>query len=323
LQKQPERRYRSALELAEDLERWGRREPVLARPRSWPVRAWRGVRRHALLSAVMILAGFVGGAGFVAYYWLDPDGTRREDQRMLANGQAVTLIGETGPPRYSRLIPFEDMIVMSSSTTRPFSFKALDRGRLELLPKVPVQSYRLSAKVRHDRVIPGANGRTPWDTGIYFAHTTSGSDSFWCELAFADLGDLGDLAHIPGDKVNTSRVGLKIGHCQHQFNPESDEYQLPAVGTPYRFPPVPNEWRTLAVEVTPVSIRVFWGEGDKSVLIREITPAELQQLAAERLVGVNNQGPKPVFNYAPQGGLGIFVTSGAAAFKQVVIEPLP
>jgi serine/threonine-protein kinase len=268
----------------------------------------------------MILAGFLGGASFVAYYWLDPDRPRREVESKVAEGKPVTLIGETGPPRYSRLVPLEDMIVASTSTKKPFSFDTLGRGRLELLPKVPVQSYRFSAKVRHDRVILDDNGRAAWDTGIYFAHTTSGSESFWCELAFADRGE---LAKIRGDKVKTGRVGLRIAHCLHQFNPESDEYQTPSVGTPFRFRPEPSEWRTLAVEVRPESIRVFWGEGDESILIKEVTPTELKELAAHDVVGVNNQGPKPVFNYAPQGGLGIFVTSGAAAFKQVVIEPLP
>jgi serine/threonine-protein kinase len=315
LQKEPERRYGSALELAE--ERWGRNEPVVARPRPWPARAWRGVRSHALLSAVMILAGFLGGAGFVAHYWLDPDRPRREDERKLADGKPVTLIGETGPPRYSRLVPLEDMIVTSTATKEAYSFNAMGRGRLELLSKVPVPAYRFSAKVKHT-IAPNKGCDALSDTGIYFAYTKKGDESCWCDLGFADRGD---LAHVP-TMGNKSLVGLTIWHCAHQLKPESDHYQKSSVPKPYSFEPDPDDnWRTLAVEVRPESIRAFWGDGDKSVLIGQVTPAELLKISG-RLVGVDGLGPKPVFEFAPQGGLGLFVNHGAAAFRDVVIEPL-
>jgi eukaryotic-like serine/threonine-protein kinase len=59
LEKEPHRRYQSALELAEDLERWRNGEPVLARPAAPWERAWRWARRHpfgAGLSLVTALA---------------------------------------------------------------------------------------------------------------------------------------------------------------------------------------------------------------------------------------------------------------------------
>jgi len=49
----------------------------------------------------------------------------------------------------------------------------------------------------------------------------------------------------------------------------------------------------------------------------------LQMYAQRAFAGFNNLKPKPVFQFAPQGGLGIFVNSGVAAFRDVVIEPLP
>ncbi len=48
LEKEPERRYASALALAEDLERWLRGEPTLARPLSRPARLRRWARRRLL-----------------------------------------------------------------------------------------------------------------------------------------------------------------------------------------------------------------------------------------------------------------------------------
>jgi WD40 repeat protein len=67
LQKDPPKRYASALALAEDLQRYLRREPVRARPAAAPERAWRWCRRNpvlaglAALSAVLLAAVAVGG----------------------------------------------------------------------------------------------------------------------------------------------------------------------------------------------------------------------------------------------------------------------
>ena len=54
LEKEPERRYASALALAEDLERWLRGEPIAARPAGRLGRAWRWCLRNPALA---VLAG--------------------------------------------------------------------------------------------------------------------------------------------------------------------------------------------------------------------------------------------------------------------------
>jgi ABC-type phosphate/phosphonate transport system substrate-binding protein len=61
LDKDPGRRYASALELARDLERWQRREPVLARPAGPIVRLRRWTMRNPALAT--LIAGLIVGMG--------------------------------------------------------------------------------------------------------------------------------------------------------------------------------------------------------------------------------------------------------------------
>ncbi len=56
LEKDPARRYSSAEELARDLDRWGRGEPILARPAAWHEQLRKTVRRHPVLSTVILSA---------------------------------------------------------------------------------------------------------------------------------------------------------------------------------------------------------------------------------------------------------------------------
>ncbi|MBI3269650.1 MAG: protein kinase [Planctomycetes bacterium] len=64
LEKDPDRRYESALALAEDLDSFVQGDPIRARPISGMRRAWRGiVRRKALSAAVLFGLALVGVAG--------------------------------------------------------------------------------------------------------------------------------------------------------------------------------------------------------------------------------------------------------------------
>jgi ABC-type phosphate/phosphonate transport system substrate-binding protein/tRNA A-37 threonylcarbamoyl transferase component Bud32 len=59
LDKDPARRYASALEFAQDLERWQRGEPILARPTSWMLRLRRWALRNPALATLIV--GLVAG----------------------------------------------------------------------------------------------------------------------------------------------------------------------------------------------------------------------------------------------------------------------
>jgi tetratricopeptide (TPR) repeat protein/tRNA A-37 threonylcarbamoyl transferase component Bud32 len=94
LEKEPGRRYGSAEELAQDLERWLNHEPVHARRTRWPRRLAKWVRRRpttaALMAVVVATTVLAGGTGL---WWLDKR-VRLEGAVKPAYEESVRLHGE-------------------------------------------------------------------------------------------------------------------------------------------------------------------------------------------------------------------------------------
>jgi tetratricopeptide (TPR) repeat protein len=89
LEKEPQRRYASALALAEDLHRFLDGEPVLARPVGVAERTWKWARRRpalaTLLAAVLVL---LGGAVVAGIVFQRQESQRRAERARLALEQA-------------------------------------------------------------------------------------------------------------------------------------------------------------------------------------------------------------------------------------------
>ena len=100
LEREPQARYRSADELAEDLERWLEGRPIVARPVSPLTRVWRWSRRNPVLAGSLcacILLGGLGGARQIQNRGLEAELLR---EQVATNSIAVLpfLDLETGGP---------------------------------------------------------------------------------------------------------------------------------------------------------------------------------------------------------------------------------
>jgi WD40 repeat protein/tetratricopeptide (TPR) repeat protein/tRNA A-37 threonylcarbamoyl transferase component Bud32 len=87
LEKAPARRYSTALELADELGRFLRGEPVRVRPVSAPERAWRWCKRNPVVAGLLaaLVLVFVSGFGLVLWKWRDAVDQKRQAQQAEAS----------------------------------------------------------------------------------------------------------------------------------------------------------------------------------------------------------------------------------------------
>jgi tetratricopeptide (TPR) repeat protein len=92
LEKEPPRRYPSASALADDLDRWLRHEPILARPATSVDRARKWVRRNPVVAALVTALGLALVVGFSAVLWKQRQTERAYRQVAATLHQSLDII---------------------------------------------------------------------------------------------------------------------------------------------------------------------------------------------------------------------------------------
>jgi serine/threonine-protein kinase len=314
LRKEPADRYASAAELADDLERWLRGEPILARPETWLNHYRRRLRRHPMAIAAVLLALVFLGAALVTRHYTDPDRPRRQLEDKLKRGEAVVLIPEGGRPSWMRWSLETGGTV--GAKRGPFILAAdHDLGCLELVTDPQSDSYRYSAEIEHQQGGPQSAA------GIYFgrhAVTADGEEQFFCLLAFNDRHAW--VTHADGTK--TSQAGFLFAGTEGDdvgpyCAPLRGKFFLPGVGNAEQR----RARRRVAVEVTPDGVECFWENASLGIVPWE----EVEKYSSYLLERLPPGRAKPAQVAAPdvaRGGLGLFVRDGSAAFMRADLQPL-
>jgi len=101
LTKDPEQRYQSAEVLAEELERWQRGEPILARPINVFGRTWRWMKRNpqvATLIGLVIAAVLIGGSGMAVFGYNAMESEERAAAEALDRAESQLISLRTAEP---------------------------------------------------------------------------------------------------------------------------------------------------------------------------------------------------------------------------------
>jgi hypothetical protein len=208
---------------------------------------------------------------------------------------------------------------------------------MELVPDPQCDSYRFRAEVRHEK------SNTTGGVGIYFAHQTFqvGPDvlHYFGSLEFNDVQDqrvefqrsrptlpspppapTGNPVSLAPTLLVLEAQGKQWGGAIPGLNPTLFE----AAGLNG------GPWRRLVVEITPRSVRGYWGDREDGPLVAvgELTAEDWvrnTQTTLARWSRKNREIPhaqslRP--EWLPRGSLGLSLTQGSASFRRVVVEPL-
>jgi serine/threonine protein kinase len=308
LEKKPRRRYRSAQALADDLGHWldGKRPEAHSR---W-ARVSRFLRRRPILNtavALLLLTGISASIIVpVARHYLDPDRVVKDYLAELERGNSVTLIGETGEPRWKKWVLGQGTIDKPPAHDGVFSVLApLNHdGYLELLPVSRARGCRFRVQVRVELLERG-------QVGIFFARTAfpvaRGTEHCFCVLVISEFRD----RLTPDLEIRRRTV------------PEDTESRKSA--NSHRRAPLPDlpgtHWWQVKVEITADAVRgwvdqQFIGNVDRRRL------AETFQRDLNKIQDPETHDPSLKPTFPPAGGLGVFVRNGWVSFRNAVVEPL-
>jgi tRNA A-37 threonylcarbamoyl transferase component Bud32 len=342
LEKEPHRRYASAAAVADDLARWLRGDPIVARRQSWGQRFARRIRGHRdavavgvfiLLIAVIVAMAVGGREKETSGQPISDEATEKALnglQAELNEDKTVALLGENGRPHWQQTVPTlspPEIIGKDGELT----MVSMDRlSAITLFPQPIRKRYVVRAEVRHDR----NDGMTDQNgIGLFFLtsgrSTTRGWENCFVALRFSECY----LA--PGPM--RSEYG-QASVIYWRYLEKGSPRMLPADVAREEFAASFGTWRQMEVVVSPEAIKVRWQgnqlkEFDRSELLEDAkfhlqfyTPEfekKLEQAVGKKDVDAlraANEGAR-----SPQltEQIGFFVNHSAATVRNLVIQPLP
>jgi eukaryotic-like serine/threonine-protein kinase len=177
LEKEPTRRYASAELLAEELDRYCRGEPILARPVGWTERSWRWSKRQPALAGSLATLAVVFVLGFCGVLWK----WRGEVHQRHFTEEAVTRLNcavtQLEIERAERLLEAGDSSKGLAYLARLLRQQPTNRVVAErLMSALTYRSFCLPvAPLRHDKALDSLTGERKQKLANRFAFQYAGS----------------------------------------------------------------------------------------------------------------------------------------------------
>jgi len=327
LEKDPRDRHATAEELADELARWLRGEPVRTRPDTLSTRLRRTVRRHPYRTALgaVLVAALILVPTFL--FLNHPSRALARIERSLQEGRPTTLIAANGAPAW------RERLTGSKGTAEVgrdgfFTLSSWDLSLWRLCKDPQMTSYRFRAHVRHEQAFAGSR------VGLFVAHERSdgkGGPIHFCFLL--GFNDLDDIKAEYQQKAPPKFKEIPIGNTADLTPAFLDERKNPLVHTcgkshsPFFQPALrgSGRWRELIIDVSPHDIHATFDH----LSVPPLTMARVMTDVNRRWMEIGAKDNKPdelatfVPTFRPRGSLGLFVSQGTAAFCDVTVEPLP
>jgi serine/threonine protein kinase len=327
LEKQPAERYASAQELADELERWLQGKSVQTPTHHGLNRLRRAVRkRPVVFTALGLLILLIGTGGPAVWYVRHPDRLHWQMQNTLTAGQSVTLIPEKGDPALFSVIHGKDDAQLSTDKDGYFTVQSNRYALIQLTRAMPIRTYRLRGKIRHDSA--EIKGRV----GVFWGHHPLEKDfgrfEQYFQACFNDFIDNNALFRPPnsGPVPNVVKFNAILYADIPPSKPQHIEFPIQKVAQFQATQFTGRKWHDLVITVEARQMRaqfdrepenVFAIEGENRKMRKYLDKfAEIQK--ANEYSKLNQMEP----SFEPRGSLGIIIWGGSAAFSDFVLEPL-
>jgi serine/threonine protein kinase len=314
--KEPAQRYESAAALATDLRGWLDRDRPAKKPR-WVL--W-------LAAAAAVV--FLGMSAAALLYRPKPEVKTPEPevqtaaerlleaQAQLERGEEVQWIGKHGMPLWYRIqVGKETAHVRSSEWDNTFTVDTQTEALVELCPDPMCDRYHVEALVRQNMMNNG-NPRV----GLFFLHQTRGADEG--QHLFADWSFNEKLSPEAWSKGHEPAQGKRAGRARFYVTYFRDQLPLRPNETPHARAleltsnernDANEEWRLLAVDVTPSLVQI-WFDGK---LVDKIPRKNVDNFAGGAVGHIGT--PEPM---SARSGFGVIVSSSSASFKSMFVRRL-
>jgi len=266
LRKEPQLRYASAADLAEDLHHFLRGEAISARPERWAGRLARRIRRRPAFSAAVAVGTLVAFALLACSLWLVID--RVAAAREIAAERAATRRAATNDD-------LQEMIRWLKQSSWPEARAALERAKTRLEERVPEDLRRLMDQGTHDLTM----GTKVEDTRLNAFEST---DTRYEEV-FSEFGGIHDDTDIVAGRIAASNIcDALVAALDHWSVLTADPQRRKwALEVARKADPNPTSWR---IRARDVSIR-----NDEAALLQLMSTAPVADRAVSLLLALEQQ----------------------------------